>query len=150
MHADQWLKFLIDYVAHHPRDGHIFRTIIDKRNAHRRGSPFLSKNGTPKWFNNPRPTDPRLPLMDFISVGSRAVIDGKSVQRLIVDHAVPFSFLHDRLVELPKNVESFEPFLIANYKLGVLTKDEDNALTKNNLRKSMPHLLERQKSLRPL
>jgi len=88
--------------------------------------------------------------MDFISVGSRAVIDGKSDQRLIVDHAVPFSFLHDRLVELPKNVESFEPFLIANYKLGVLTKDEDNALTKNNLRKSMPHLLERQKSLRPL
>jgi hypothetical protein len=142
MHADECLKFLVAYVRycdHCPPDRHIFRTIIDNWYALRRGGLFVYKSGKPRWFNNPKLRDhPRLRLMDFISAGAGVVLDGHSDERLIVDHAVPVRHIHDQLLELPQDVGAIESFLLANYRLGVLTKKEDITLNDNELKSEMP------------
>lgn len=78
--------------------------------------------------------------MDFISTGARAVLDGASDDRLIKEHAVPVRKLRELLTNLgaDASVNEIEETLIKYYKLGVLTKEEDDKINQASLNSRMP------------
>jgi hypothetical protein len=138
VNATSSIRFLLAWAEHSAHDAHIFRCIVDNWNAYRKSGPFLSAKGTPVWFNRPGPKDKRLPLMDFISVGARAVMDGHEERNLIVDHSVPLKVLRAGILICAREYDAFESYLLAHYKLGILTKDEDRKLVVAKLDRAMP------------
>jgi len=138
--AEVNVSYILNYLVHRPPSVPI-RTFVDEWFAYHRGGVFLNRNGAPRWFNNPNPVTQReaLSQMHFVSDAAQEVLDGESDSRLIKEHAVPVKVLKNLLcrIEEPTH-EKVEECLLANYKLGVLTKTEDLLLNSMKLSSSMP------------
>lgn len=136
-----YLKYLEIYHATNDNNGSLFRSFIDNWYAYYRGGPFLNSSGNPKWFNNPNPQREwdALTSMDFVSKKALSVMEGKHTDRLVKDHSIPIKIIRSEFSKLETpNIEIIKHFLIANYKLGVITKTEDRLLDKRKLRSGMP------------
>ncbi len=138
---ETYLKYLQIYHASKDSSGSLFRSFVDNWYAYHRGPPFLNSKGSPKWFNNPHPQKEKEALlaMDFISKAALQVINGHQSDRLVKDHAVPIREIRTRfaLLEQP-SLTDIRQFLVATYKLGVITKTQDLMLNAAKLRSTMP------------
>ena len=57
----------------------------------------------------------------------------------MVDHAIPIKILRQEFSKLQSpSIPEIRAFLLKRYKLGVITKTEDNKLNQNQLRSDMP------------
>lgn len=74
--------------------------------------------------------------MHYISSEALGVVQGGAKRvPLVKDHAVPVSVLRDYLLEEAVVSESaIQEFLVKNYKLGVITKDDDLQIVSSKLR----------------
>jgi hypothetical protein len=142
MHFEEaYLEHIQLYLRSADPNGHLFRTLCDNWFAYRMGGSFLSKGHQPVWFNNPDPRKHQTALrkMHFISTSAEAVLQGTNAERLIKDHAVPIAVLRKILIERqPQGKAEIRDLLIQHYRLGVLTKSEDDALSAGGLRSRMP------------
>jgi len=135
-----------------------FRDFLDNWYAFSETSAgLLSKGGRPIWFNNPdvlRLGD-QLKRMHYISADAMKIIesagpDGSTYRlrysskdlsiRLMVDHAVPISFLVKMLFDDSAKADSdyIGGFLRRYYRLGVITSDENIRITRMGLSNRMP------------
>lgn len=118
-----------------------FRTFFDNLFAYRHGGPLLGRNGQPRWFNAPCPRRDRDALLrcHFVSVEAMRVIAGVSEEPLLRDHAVPVSVLRDLLMNARSpTLGLVNEYTTRFYKLGVITKSEDESLTSAGFRSKMP------------
>jgi hypothetical protein len=118
-----------------------FRTFFDNWFAFRMAGPFLNQNSRPHWFNNPSPDKHGSALENchFVSCGAARVLSGMSRDRLVKDHCVPVSTLREIIIDRqPQTIEDVEGLLLQFYRVGVLTKAEDDRLTAVGLRSEMP------------
>ena len=100
-----------------------------------------SKNNRPVWFNNPNPIKTRDTLlsMHFVSKKALKVINENLDIKFIKEHSLPVSVIYELLLKQDfKNENDIEIFLLNYYRLGVLTKDEDNILSSIGLKYKMP------------
>ena len=118
-----------------------FRTFIDNWFQLSMRGAFLNSNGRPIWFNNPTRDKhfDALLSMHFISEDAMAVLNGQKNERLVKDHSVPVAVIRDILIS-QKNIGfiNIEDTLVRNYRLGVITKGDDEKLNKQGLRSKMP------------
>ncbi|MCP4122776.1 MAG: hypothetical protein GY751_13570 [Bacteroidetes bacterium] len=136
-----YLKYLLLYEKYEDQNGPLFRTFIDNWYGFHEGGEMLSKGGRPKWFNNPdtHKIGPVLSSMHFVSQKARSVLSGQSNSRLVKDHAIPVVILRQMISSHdPKSIELVREFLLRNYRLGVITKEEDNDLNSKGLKSTMP------------
>jgi hypothetical protein len=139
---NSYLNHIKIFIDSKNNDKHLLRCFIDNWFAYHKKGPFLSKNNKPVWFNKPNPVKSKDALlsMHFISKKAFEVIKNQNLDvRLIKEHSIPVSIIYDLLLEQDFNNENdIEIFLLKYYRLGVLTKDEDNVLAKEGLKKKMP------------
>ena len=138
---NSYLTHIKIFIDSQNNDKHLLRSFLDNWFAYFKKGPFLSKNNKPIWFNNPNPIKSKDALlsMHFISQSALKVINNNLNVRLIKEHALPISVIYELLFEEKfKNEKNIEKFLINYYKLGVLTKDEDDLLSKEKLKYKMP------------
>lgn len=77
--------------------------------------------------------------MHFISKNAFEVINKNMDVRIIKEHSLQVSVIYELLFEEKfLHEEEIENFLINYYKFGVITKEEDDKLTKNKLKYKMP------------
>lgn len=137
-----YLEYLVLYLKHYDQDGHLFRNFVDNWFAYSHDEHMLNSKGRPKWFNNPDPIKERDALMSmhFVSANARSILNGNKQGQLVKDHAVPLRVLRELIRELQiQTTSSINLFLKKNYRLGVITKSEDEQLNSNKLRSSMPN-----------
>ena len=147
---NSYLTHIKIYIKSYNNDKHLLRTFIDNWFAYYKRGPFLTKNNRPKWFNNPNPRKSKNALlsMHFISKNAYEVINKDMDVRLIKEHSLPVSVIYKLLFEEKYHCEKdIESFLINYYKLGVITKEEDDKLTKNKLKDAMPEGWNKYKSV---
>ena len=138
---NSYLTHIKIFIDSQNNDKHLLRSFLDNWFSYFKKGPFLSKNNKPIWFNNPNPIKSKDALlsMHFISQSALKVINNNLNVRLIKEHALPISVIYELLFEEKfKNEKNIEKFLINYYKLGVLTKDEDDLLSKEKLKYKMP------------
>ena len=148
-----FLEHIVIYLKSGFAPKSLLRTFIDNWYAYEKASNgktyFLNKNGNPIWLNKPDPIKHKNALleMDFISEGAKKLIlsEDKTIlinnkhHRLIKEHSIPVASLYKILrKEENLNVDQTELILKKYYKLGVLTKSEDDLLNSNGLRSKMP------------
>ena len=148
-----FLEHIVIYLKSGFAPKSLLRTFIDNWYAYEKASNgktyFLNKNGNPIWFNKADPIKHKNALleMDFISEGAKKLIlsEDKTIlinnkhHRLIKEHSIPVASLYKILrKEENLNVDQTELILKKYYKLGVLTKSEDDLLNSNGLRSKMP------------
>lgn len=140
------------------------RTKLDEWKAFRDQGGLVTRGGRQRWFNNPCPWKEFARLrahMEWITPNAEAVLargeqrdplvrkpkrGEPAPHRLIVEHAVPIKVLHDLIIRDTAlwQIEPLEEFLLANFKRGVLTSDEDALLNQpvvgesRSLRQRMP------------
>jgi len=141
--ADAYLDHILIYLKSNERGSPPLRMFLDNWFAYSHQGPFLSPNGNPVWFNNPDPSKLKvreaLLSMHYVSKGAIDVINGDSDDKLVKEHSVPISILKDILYsKMPKNKSTLNNLLLTYYRLGVLTKTEDNLLKTNGLNSKMP------------
>ena len=132
------IKLCIDSGAWGPG---MLRSCVDYWFAYHMRGPFLNKNDNPNWHNNPSPIKHKDALlkMHFISETAYDVIMEGSEVRLIKEHSIPINVIRKILVqEKPTNIKDIENILLRFYRLGVLTKDEDDILSSKGLNSKMP------------
>lgn len=118
-----------------------FRTFMDSWFAYHVGGPLLSANSRPHWLNNPCPVRHRDALLTahWVSANAALTLAGVRSDRLVKDHAVPVSVLRDQLMsQPPADLDAAREFMIRNYRIGIITIEEDDALTAASLRSRMP------------
>lgn len=118
-----------------------FRTFLDNFFAYYFGRPFLNQNGRPHWLNAPCPKRHRDALMNlhFISIPAMRVLAGLSDEPLVRDHAIPVAVIRDLLMNTPQpRLEVIECYVRNFYRLGLITRLEDEQLTAAGLRSRMP------------
>lgn len=77
--------------------------------------------------------------MHFISDMAFDVIEQGSEVRLIKEHSIPVHVIQKILIQQnPKTIDDIENILLRFYRLGVLTKDEDDILRSKGLNSKMP------------
>jgi hypothetical protein len=150
---DAFLEHIVIYFKSGFAPKSLLRTFIDNWYAYEKASKgitcFLNKNGNPIWFNKPDPIKHKNALleMDFISEGAKKLIlsEDQTIlinnkhHRLIKEHSIPVAILYKILrKEENLNVDQTELILQKYYKLGVLTKSEDDLLNSKGLRSKMP------------
>jgi len=136
-----YLKYIETFLRAKEPNAHLFRTFVDNWFAYHTGGPFLNSRGRAKWFNNPDPVSERSALlqMHWISQSAQNVLNGKEIVHLVKDHAIPLLVLRNRMFQFEEwTLNSIRQFLIENYKLGLITIDEDNKINKSGLRQKMP------------
>ncbi|MDG1416424.1 MAG: hypothetical protein P8P99_01335 [Maricaulis sp.] len=110
--------------------------------CHTTQGPFITKTGRPKWLNKPfaNGNDAMVRQCHYISREAEIVVDrGIPSGDIIIDHAIPLAVLRVRLWDLDdKSPTSIAHLLRQEYKLGVITREEDSRLTKMNLRSKLP------------
>jgi hypothetical protein len=96
-----YLEHILLYLRSADPNGPMFRTLCDNWFAYHMGGPFLSRGQRPIWFNNPDPQKHQSALrkMHFISTAAEKVLDGKSAERLVKDHAIPIAVLRRTVIE---------------------------------------------------
>ncbi|MCP4120123.1 MAG: hypothetical protein GY751_00020 [Bacteroidetes bacterium] len=135
------LEYLVNFQKYGDQDGHLFRTFIDNWYGFHEGGQMLTKGGKPRWFNNPEPKVIKSvsSSMHFTSMKAIEVLDGQSDSRLVKDHAIPIAVLRKMISSLDTiSSKSIKNFLLENYRLGVITKEEDEVLNGKGLKSSMP------------
>lgn len=118
-----------------------FRTFFDNWFAFQTAGPFLNQNSRPHWFNNPCPDKHGSALKNchFISCTAARVLAGLSSERLVKDHCVPVSVLREIIFDShARTTEDVEQLMLRFYRVGVITKEEDDQLTANGMRSAMP------------
>ncbi len=134
-----------------------FRDFLDNWYAYETGGGHLTTGGRPIWFNNPcaKRHNGALGAMHFVSRRAAAILAdaiaagsqyaemrlGKdSAVRLMVDHAIPLRVLRQMMFEDPglRSPESLQTFLLQNYRLGVVTFEENARLSSLGLVSAMP------------
>lgn len=118
-----------------------FRTFMDSWFAYHVGGPLLNASSRPHWLNNPCPIRHRDALLTahWVSANAALTLAGVRSDRLVKDHAVPVSVLRDQMMsEPPATLEAAREFMIRNYRIGIMTVGEDDALTAAGLRSRMP------------
>tara|TARA_B110000483_G_C18182784_1_gene537718 strand:+ start:2069 stop:2581 length:513 start_codon:yes stop_codon:yes gene_type:complete len=119
----------------------LLRTFIDNWFAYYKQGPFLNSNSNPNWYNKPSPVKDKDALLEmhFISDMAFDVIEQGSDVRLIKEHSIPVHVIRKILIqEKPKTINDIENILLRFYRLGVLTKDEDDILNLKGLNSKMP------------
>ena len=138
---NSYLKHIKIFIDSKNNDKHLLRTFLDNWFAYHKEGPFLSKNNRPVWFNNPNPIKTRDALlsMHFVSKKALKVINENLDIKFIKEHSLPVSVIYELLLKQDfKNENEIEIFLLNYYRLGVLTKDEDNTLSSIGLKYKMP------------
>ncbi|MGN6849013.1 MAG: hypothetical protein ACTHJK_06010 [Sphingomicrobium sp.] len=118
-----------------------FRTFFDNWFAFQSAGPFLNQNSRPHWFNNPCPDKHGSALKNchFISCAAARVLAGLSTERLVKDHCVPVSVLREIIFDSgARTAEHVEQLMLRFYRVGVITKEEDDLLTTQGMRSAMP------------
>lgn len=118
-----------------------FRTFVDNWFAYKEGGAWLNGRGRPHWFNNPCPARHRDALCNahFVSQAAARVLAGLARERLVKDHAIPASVLRDILFAAkPDSLLAVRTLLLEWYRIGVITKAEDDLLAASGFRSSMP------------
>lgn len=140
-----YLRHILIYIESGETSSSFFRTLIDNWNAYHRGGPFLkTRTGSPHWFNKVKPTDlstlgPALRKMDFISAEAMRILDQRGGGALSKDHAVPNTLLRDMILdERPATETAVREFLLAWYRLGVITEAEHARLKDVGCKDCMP------------
>jgi hypothetical protein len=139
----RYLDLIIKSPDGYPRKGYDPRTLFDSWYAHWKGPPYVKSTGTVQWFNYREMALPRLreavKSMHYVSKDAWDVLIEKvAAQRLMKDHAVPVKVLRREIkAKSFATVEQLERFLIDRYRVGVITKTEDDRLPKD-LRADMP------------
>lgn len=136
-----YLDYIVLFAKYDDPNGPLFRTLIDNWYGYHEGGQMLSSGGRPRWFNNPDPykIEPVLPSMHFVSLEARNVISGQSRSGLVKDHAIPVAVLRKIISSVdPKSRSTIRDFLLENYRLGLVTKEEDKVLNIDGLKSSMP------------
>lgn len=119
----------------------LLRSFADYWFAYHKQGPFLNSNNNPKWYNNPSSVKDKDALlgMHFISDMAFDVIEQGSEVRLIKEHSIPVHVIQKILIQQnPKTIDDIENILLRFYRLGVLTKDEDDILCVKGLSSKMP------------
>ena len=119
----------------------LLRSFIDYWFAYHKQGPFLNSNNNPTWHNNPSSVKDKDALlgMHFISDMAFDVIEQGSEVRLIKEHSIPVHVIQKILIQQnPKTIDDIENILLRFYRLGVLTKDEDDILRSKGLNSKMP------------
>jgi len=119
----------------------LLRSFADYWFAYHKQGPFLNSNNNPKWYNNPSSVKDKDALLEmhFISDMAFDAIEQGSDVRLIKEHSVPVRVLRKILIQQePKSTTDIENILLRFYRLGVLTKDEDDILCVKGLSSKMP------------
>ena len=141
MLENSYLEHISIFLKSGNENKHLLRTFIDDWFAYSTGGPFLNKNGKPKWFNKPDPIKDKDALlqMHFISNQAKHVIKNKYDTRLIKEHSVPVAVIYDILRrEANPSSKMVKNILLKYYRLGVLTKIEDEKLSRRGFKSSMP------------
>jgi len=136
----------------------LFRDFVDNWNAfHSAHDHHRTREGRPRWFNNPSALLRRdmLRALDFRSAGAEAILVGAEQDaalyrrryeardrdtKLVVDHAVPVGCMvaafFSGAVKITR--DGIRTYLSANYRLGLLSAAEDARLNASGLRSAMP------------
>lgn len=134
-----------------------FRTFLDNWYAYHVGNDHLTAGGRPVWFNNPcaRRHQRALLAMHFLSKDAAKILEQATRDstayllarrrrqaeiRLMVDHSIPLMRLREAMFadkEL-RTIDAIRDFLLSNFRLGVLTADEDSQLNTLGLNNAMP------------
>jgi len=136
-----YLDYIVAFVRMRDPNGSVLRGFVDSWFAYHSGGAFLSRGGRPIWFNTPDPDKhgSALSAMHFVSSDAKQVLAGRSSERLMKDHAVPIAIVRELLFEIDEvNPTTIKLFLREHYRLGVITKREDNLLSSIGLRSKMP------------
>ena len=139
--AESYLEHILLFISSNNPDNHLFRNFIDSWFAYHKKGPFLNSNQRPRWFNNPSPVKDRPALlnMHFVSAAAFQIIETKSDTRLIKEHSIPVSILLALLsAAKPRKLSDVENFLLRYYRLGVITKEEDNRISRLGYKSKMP------------
>lgn len=134
-----------------------FRDFFDNWYAYETGGGHLTTGGRPVWFNNPcaKRHNGALAAMHFVSRQAAAILadasaagsqyaemrlSKESAVRLMVDHAIPLRVLRQTMFEDSglRSPESLQTFLRQNYRLGVVTFEENARLSSLGLVSAMP------------
>lgn len=118
-----------------------YRTFFDSWFAFRLGGPFLNSNSRPQWYNNPCPEKhgEALRRAHFVSVAAARTLSGIERERLMKDHAIPVSVLRDLLLGAqPSSINEVRSLMERFYRIGIITRPEDDALCAAKLRSRMP------------
>ena len=119
----------------------LLRSFTDYLFAYHKQGPFLNSNNNPKWHNKPCSVKDKDVLLEmhFISDMAFDAIEQGSDVRLIKEHSIPVRVLRKILTQQePKTTTDIENILLRFYRLGVLTKDEDDILRLKGLSSKMP------------
>jgi len=119
----------------------LLRSFTDYWFAYHKQGPFLNSNNNPKWHNKPSSVKDKDALLEmhFISDMAFDAIEKGSDVRLIKEHSIPLRVIRKILIQLePKTTTDIENILLRFYRLGVLTKDEDDILRLKGLNSKMP------------
>ena len=139
--CESYLKHILLFIRSNNPDNHLFRNFIDSWFAYHKKGPFLNSNMRPRWFNNPCPIKDRSALlsMHFVSAAAFQSMETKRKIRLIKEHAIPVSVLLKLLrATKPRKLSDVENFLLQFYRLGVITKEEDNRVSRSGYKSTMP------------
>ena len=119
----------------------LLRSFTDYWFAYHKQGPFLNSNNNPKWHNKPSSVKDKDALLEmhFISDMAFDAIEKGSDVRLIKEHSIPLRVIRKILIQQePKTTTDIENILLRFYRLGVLTKDEDDILRLKGLNSKMP------------
>jgi hypothetical protein len=111
-----------------------FRTLVDSWYGYYMGAGFVKRTGSVQWLNRRDLAQKRhhaaICKMHFISAEAKKVLNSDRDDHLIKDHSVPVNILRKELTALnPLDTEGVKTFLLDRYRLGVITKCEDNKLS---------------------
>lgn len=110
-----------------------FRGLVDSWYAFYMREGFVKTTGSVQWFNfkdlAQKRHHPAIWKMHFISDKAKQVLISGGSDRLIKDHAVPVKILLQELSALkPITTADVKAFLLNRYRLGIITKCEDDQL----------------------
>jgi len=140
---NDYLEYLKIYIVNKHTDNQIFRTFVDNWFAYNYKGPFLNSRGNPKWFKKPNPAKEKTALtqLHFVSNDAMKIINEEQEGDLIKDHTVPLKRLRTILAEeltTKSNLSDIKRLLERYYRLGVITKEENEHLNHNHLKDDMP------------
>lgn len=130
-----YLQKILQYIQTDGSDkSESFRTLVDSWYGYYMGEGFVKRTGSVQWFNRSNLAQKRhlaaICKMHFISAEANKVLNSDTDDHLIKDHSVPVNILRKELSALkPLDTEGVKTFLLNRYRLGVITKCEDNKLS---------------------
>jgi len=141
--VNRCLEYINIYLTHNDNSVKNLRRFLDGWHAYSKGGSLLTRGGNVRLLNNPDCSKPIvrkcLEDMDFISVDARNVLNGKAEHRLIVEHAIPIKVIRKKLKTMSSpTLLEIQECLKKHYRIGLLTKEEDNKINARGLNSSMP------------